>query len=88
VHQRDGRRSAPCRSTSRVAWPCSVRRTSTWFRLRRGRRLRVDHVRASPTSGWIDRRFGYDDAPLLFDDLFAKKPAYGGVAEALRNARQ
>jgi endo-1,4-beta-xylanase len=37
---------------------------------------------------WIDRRFGYDDAPLLFDDLFAKKPAYGGVAEALRAARR
>ena len=36
---------------------------------------------------WIDRTFGYDDAPLLFDDLFAKKPSYEAVAEVLRAAR-
>jgi endo-1,4-beta-xylanase len=36
---------------------------------------------------WIDSTFGVDDAPLLFDDLLAKKPAYDGVAQALRGGR-
>jgi GH35 family endo-1,4-beta-xylanase len=31
---------------------------------------------------WIDSFFGPDD-PLLFDELYAPKPAYSGVAEAL-----
>ena len=35
---------------------------------------------------WIDRIFGVDDAPLLFDDFFMRKPAYDGVADALREA--
>lgn len=36
---------------------------------------------------WIDYTFGVDDHPLLFDDDFLKKPAYHGVADALRAAR-
>ena len=36
---------------------------------------------------WIDRTFGFDDAPLPFDDFFARKPAYDGVTAALRAAR-
>ncbi len=31
---------------------------------------------------WVDGFFGADD-PLLFDDLYRKKPAYYGMRDAL-----
>lgn len=34
-------------------------------------------------NSWVDSTFPTYDSPLLFDDNFAKKPAYTGVDGAL-----